>query len=68
VTSSLTRAGFDIAPLQNPQFSSDIDLAAPESWDLTVQLPDRRKIVGANAYRHVMRRVSRACGCAAEHR
>ena len=54
---TLTRAGFDVAPLQSPQFSHDIDLDAPESWDLTLLLTGGRKLVGADVYRHVMRRV-----------
>lgn len=54
---TLRRAGFEIAPLQSPRFSGQIDLDAPESWDLTVLLPGGEKVLGANAYRHVMRRV-----------
>lgn len=54
---TLNRAGFDTASLQTPPFSHDIDLGAPESWDLTLLLPDGRKLLGADAYRHVMRRI-----------
>ena len=54
---ALTRAGFSTAPLQNPEFSSGIDLGAPESWDLTLLLPDGRRLFGADAYRHVMRHI-----------
>ena len=54
---ALNRAGFDTAPLQSPQFSADVDLNPPESWDLTLLLPDGRRLLGADAYRHVMRRI-----------
>ena len=54
---TLNRAGFDVAPLQGPQFSRDINLDAPESWDLTLVLPGGRRLLGADAYRHVMRRI-----------
>ena len=54
---TLNRAGFETAPLQSPQYSHDIDLDAPESWDLTLLLTNGHKHVGADAYRHVMRRI-----------
>lgn len=54
---TLKRAGFETAPLQSRQFSDGVDLDAPESWDLTLLLPDGGKRFGADAYRYVMRRV-----------
>jgi predicted DCC family thiol-disulfide oxidoreductase YuxK len=54
---TLWRAGFGTAPLQSAEFSGAIDLDAPESWDLTLLLSDGRKLLGADAYREVMRRI-----------
>jgi len=54
---TLNRAGFETAPLQDSKYSGDIDLTAPESWDLTLLLADGHKLFGADAYRHVMRRI-----------
>ncbi len=55
---TLRRAGFDIAPLQSPWLSEFVHLEeSPESWDLTLLQSDHRAIVGADVYRHVMRRI-----------
>jgi predicted DCC family thiol-disulfide oxidoreductase YuxK len=54
---TLKRARFDIAPLQDPRYSARIDLEVPDSWDFTLLLPDGRRILGADAYRCVMRRI-----------
>lgn len=54
---ALRRAGFDVAPLQSPQFAGSIDLNAPDSWDLTLLLPDGRRVLAAEAYRQIVRRI-----------
>ena len=54
---TLKRAGFGTAPLQSAEFSSGFDLDAPDSWDFTLLLPDGRNLLGADAYRQVMRRI-----------
>src|SRR5918995_939553 len=54
---TLRRAGFRTATLQSAEFSSGINLDAPESWDLTLLLADGRKLLGSAAYREVMRRI-----------
>jgi predicted DCC family thiol-disulfide oxidoreductase YuxK len=55
---TLRRAGFEIAPLQSSWLSDVVHLdSSPLSWDLTLLLPNRELVAGANVYRYVMRRV-----------
>ena len=54
---TLRRSGFGVASLQDPRYSRGLDLSSPDSWDLTLLLPDGRRIFGADAYRYVMRRI-----------
>jgi len=55
---TLKRAGFGIAPLQSPWLSTTVPLdQSPLGWDLTLLLADGTTVVGADVYRHVMRRV-----------
>ena len=58
IVDTLKRAGFDIAPLQSPWLSTTVPLdQSPLGWDLTLLLADGTTVVGADVYRHVMRRV-----------
>lgn len=55
---TLQRRGFAIGPLQAPWVAEKLALPADEVVrDLRLLLPDGNWIVGANAYRYVMRRI-----------
>lgn len=56
--STLARRGFGIAPLQSAWVAEALDLSGQElARDLRLYLVDGRQVVGADAYRHVMRRI-----------
>lgn len=55
---SLTKWGFELAPLQRQWVVEQLKLPREElERDLRLLLPDGNQIVGAEAYRHVMARI-----------
>jgi predicted DCC family thiol-disulfide oxidoreductase YuxK len=55
----LRKHGFEIASLQSPWVIQRLNLPDKELFqDVRLLLPDGRQIIGADAYRYIMRRIS----------
>ncbi len=55
---TLNRRGFKIAPLQSSWVKERLNLPAEElEQELRLLFPDGKQVIGADVYRHVMRRI-----------
>jgi predicted DCC family thiol-disulfide oxidoreductase YuxK len=58
LSNALRMHGFEIAPLQSPWVIQRLNLPDEELLrDVRLLMPDGRQIIGADAYRYIMRRI-----------